>query len=220
MDSATQRLILIGTGILMVLFVVGNFVMYHMEPTSNYSLNTFNQPTIGNKNSKTEVVVFEEPKCSNCKDYNNNVFPRILKDYIDTNKIKYVVIPVSFKEGSMPATEALLCTYYQDEKNPNSKLFFKFLDYLYENQLPEKINWASDENILKMAEKADSSINLDKIKKCMERQVYFTRIKQNTAEAERVTSKNPTLPAIFVNGVRVDLSKPDNVFEAIDNAIK
>ncbi len=220
MDSSTQRLILIATGVLMVLFVVGNFIMNRVDPGSSYSLNTFNQPTIGNPNSKTEVVVFEEPKCPNCKDYNNNVFPRIMKDYIDTNKIKYVVIPVSFIEGSMPAAEALLCTYYQDEKNLDSKLFFKLLDYLYENQLPEKINWATDENILKMAEKADPSINLDKIKKCMERHVYFTKIKQNTAEGLRVTSNNLTTPAMFVNGVRVNLSNTENIFTAIDKSIK
>jgi len=219
MESSTQRLVLISTVTLMVLFVMGNFFLNYMEPTSAYSMNTTNQPTIGNPDSKIEVVVFVEPKCPDCKDYNNNVFPQIKKDYIDTNKIKYTVIPVSFIEGSMPAAEALLCTYYQNESEPSNRLFFAFLDYLYLNQPAEKEDWATYDNLLAMAEKADPAINLAKIKRCMERHVYHTRIMQNTAEGNRVTSGKLITPAIFINGEKIDSIDHDKILKAMDQAI-
>jgi protein-disulfide isomerase len=204
----------------MLLLVIGNFFLNHVEPTSSFSLNTSNQPTLGNPDAKVKVVVFEEPKCPDCKEYNNNVFPKIKKEFVETDKISYSVIPVSFIDGSMPAAEALLCTYYQDDNSPSDKLFFAYLDYMYLHQPPEKDDWATYDNLLAMAEKADSTINLDKIKKCMERHVYHTRIMQNTAEGMRVTSSKLITPAIFVNGVRVNNSNSDNLTDAINEALK
>lgn len=220
MDWSTQKLVLFATVTLMFLLVIGNFMMNHLTPATSYTLNTSNQPTIGNSSSSVEVVVFEEPKCPDCKDYNNKIFPKIKKDYIDTGKIKYTVIPVSFIDGSMPAAEALLCTYYQDESTPSNTLFFAFLNYLYLNQPPEKDDWATYDNLLAMAEKADPSINLAKVKKCMERHVYHTRIMQNTAEGNRVTGNKLITTAIFVNGEKVDGSDPQKILQAIDKAIK
>ncbi len=213
MNASTQRLVLIGTVILMILFVFGNYFINFFDPDSSYSLNTSNQPSLGNPDSIVEVVVFQDPTSLDSKNFNNAIFPKIKTDFIDTNKIKYIVIPVS-NEASSPIAEALLCTYYQDEKTQNSDLFFKFLDYFYKNQ-PASGSELTQENVLDMAVKADPSIHVDKIKKCIERKVYFTIIKQNSAEANRVTNSTTVKPPLFVNGMKVD----SNSFEAIEKAI-
>ncbi|HRD54890.1 MAG TPA: thioredoxin domain-containing protein [Parachlamydiaceae bacterium] len=214
MSASTQRLILIATVLLMILFVLGNFFFTHIKPTSEYSLNTFNQPTLGNTKASVELVVFEDPKCASCKLYNSDIFPAIKKEYIDTNKIKYVNIPVSLMENSMDEVEALLCVYYQDEQKPSSELFFKLLHIMYGVQGEKK----TVDQILEIAKKEDPAFNLDKIKKCIERHVYFTKIKQNTAEALRTMSNNKSLPALFINGVRIDASNSETIFKAIDKA--
>src|SRR5262245_26924290 len=97
-------------------------------------LNTTGQPTIGYAKARVHVVVFEEPKCSHCREFNNNIFPTIKKDFIDTNKIRYTVIPVSFLPGSMPAAIATLCVYHENALYPNDELFFKYFDYIYKHQ--------------------------------------------------------------------------------------
>lgn len=217
MNAATQRLILIATVVLMFLFVFGNYFSTYFDKDSSYSLNTFNQPSLGNPNSKVEVVVFQDPLSPESKNFNNAVFPKIKTDFIDTNKIKYIVIPVA-SEGSSPIAEALLCTYYQDEKNLSSTLFFKFLDYFYANQ-PAANSDLTQENVLAMAAKADPSINVEKIKKCMDRNVYFTIIKQNSAEAARVTNSATVKPPLFVNGMKVDSSSVEAISKAINDTL-
>ena len=97
-------------------------------------LNTKGQPTIGYAKARVHVVVFEEPKCSHCRNYNNDIFPIIKKDFIDTNKIRYTAVPVSFLPGSMPAAIAALCVYYENPLYPNDELFFKYFDYMYKHQ--------------------------------------------------------------------------------------
>lgn len=213
MQPATQRFLIITAVILMTLFVIGNIVLTYVNPTTSYTLNTANQPYVGNPQSKVEVVVFQDPMCAECKNFNNVVFPKIKKDYIDTNRIKYTVIPIASADGTTTAAEGLLCIYYQDENTPNSKLFFTVLDYFYAH-LPTQI---SDVSFLALAEKADPSLNMDKVKRCMDKNVYYTRIRQNTAESSRVSGNNNTKPAVFVNGLRIDSSSPDNLIKAIDN---
>lgn len=214
MSASTQRLILIATVLLMIFFVVGNFFFTHIKPTSEFSLNTFNQPTLGDLKANVELVVFEDPKCISCKLYNTDVFPLIKKEYIDTGKIKYVVIPASLMDNSMDEVEALLCVYYQDESSPNSELFFKLLNVMYSVQGEQK----TIDQIFDLAKNKDRSFNLEKIQKCIERHVYYTKIKQNNAEALRTMSNNQSLPAIFINGLRIDGSNSETIFKAIDKA--
>lgn len=217
MNASTQRLVLIATVILMILFVFGNYFINFFDPDSSYSLNTTNQPSLGNPDSMVEVVVFQDPTSLDSKNFNNAIFPKIKTDFIDTNKIKYIVIPIA-NEASSPIAEALLCTYYQDEKKQNSDLFFKFLDYFYENQ-PASGSELTKESVLAMAAKADPSINVDKIKKCMDRNVYFTIIKQNSAEATRVTNSATVKPPLFVNGRKVDSNSVEAIAKAINDAL-
>lgn len=115
------------------------------------TIKTTGQPTIGYAQARVHVVVFEEPKCSHCRDYSNNIFPTIKKDFIDTNKILYTLIPVSFLPGSMPAAVASLCVYNQTPLYPNDELFFKFLDTMYQNQPGEQTDWATPKTLVEYA---------------------------------------------------------------------
>lgn len=220
MNPSTQRTILIGTATLMVLFVLANFFLNHMEPTSKYSLNTSNQPSIGNQNATDEMIVFLDPKCVSCQEFEQSIFPKIKKDYIDTNKIRFVVVPVAINEGSMTATEALLCTYYQDENEPNSDLFFSFLNALYKNPPQEEKDWLSKEVLLKIAEKASPHIQVNKIEKCMDRHLYHTRIMQNRAELLRVTSGKGSVPSLFINGFKKEPFDLDSISKELNKEEK
>ena len=81
-----------------VLIIAAGLIHYigKKELPPAITLDTTGQPTIGYPKAKVHVVVFEEPKCSNCRDYSREIYPSIKKNFIDTNKITYTVIPVSF----------------------------------------------------------------------------------------------------------------------------
>lgn len=108
--------------VFMILLAVVVIQWNHTHLPKGIQINTEGQPTIGYPKARVSVVVFEEPKCRNCKIYNNRVFPDIKRLFIDTNKIRYTVIPVSFLPNSMPAAVALLCAYHKDSEYPNNDL--------------------------------------------------------------------------------------------------
>ncbi len=52
--------------------------------------------TVGNKNAKITIIVYESLTCSHCADFHINVFPELKRDYIDTGiaKIEFRHFPL------------------------------------------------------------------------------------------------------------------------------
>ncbi len=167
------------------------------------TISTKGQPTIGYPKAPVQVVVFKEPKCINCKEFNDNIYPKIKEDFIDTNKVKYTVIPVSFLPGSMPAATSLLCVYYADPLYPNNELFFTYLDYMYDHQPPEHLDWATLDKLTQMAHSASPAINTQKLRKCIERETYRVKIEQNNSYGRKIMGGTLSTPTVYVNGILV-----------------
>ncbi|MCB1181296.1 MAG: thioredoxin domain-containing protein [Chlamydiia bacterium] len=186
---------------LVILILTGLIVFRHDLP-EGIPLNTKGQPTIGYPKARVHVVVFEEPKCDNCKDFNDKIFPKLKEDFIDTNKIIYTVIPVSFLPNSMPAAVALLCVYYTNPLYPNNDLFFTYLNYIYEHQPPEHTNWATLDTLVAFARNASPAINRAHLKTCMEKEIYRIKIEKNNAYGRKIMDGMLTTPTVYVNGIK------------------
>lgn len=191
-----------------VAIIALTIIVYYFIPEKEHpplSIATEKQPTIGSSSAKVHVVVFEEPLCSHCKKFTLNVFPKIKKDYIDTGKIRFTVIPVSFLSGSMPSAVALLCAQAQ-----NNDLFFSYLHTLYEKMEPN-----IQPNLMALAKQTSPKLNGAKLKVCLEKNTYRKQIEDNTHYGTVIMGRLTT-PAVFVDGVLVD----DNSFEVIAKKIK
>ncbi|MCC5831578.1 MAG: thioredoxin domain-containing protein [Chlamydiales bacterium] len=201
-----------------VILMIAAGVIYYlcsMELPQGIALETEGQPTIGYPKARVHVVVFEEPKCTNCRIYNNEVFPQIKKEFIDTNKILYTAIPVSFLPGSMPAALALLCVYYANPDYPNNEMFFKYFDYLYDHQPDEHSDWATPETLGEFAEKTSPAIDIGKLKNCIEMEKYRIRIEKNTEYGAEVMGGVISTPTVYVNGIEVKELTFDGVSKLI-----
>lgn len=161
------------------------------------SINTKNQPTMGNPDAKIHIVAFEDLKCANCARFNNNVFPKIKKQFIDTGKAKYTFINLAFINGSMPAAIAARCVYQQ-----NKQAFFPYIKYIYANQPPENENWANIPKLLDFATNV-SGINTEQLTQCLIKSPYTAFIKNNIKIASKVMNNEVATPTLYVNGIIV-----------------
>lgn len=173
------------------------------------------QPTIGHPQASVRVVLFEEPKCPHCKRFTEEVFPKIKEKYIDTKQISFTLVPVAFLKGSMPAAMALISVYLQNREQPNSELFFTFLDYMYKNQSEESLDWATPENLQKMAKAASPVINIAKLKRSFNDETLRALIEKNTAYGTHLMG-HLTTPTLYVNGMKAD----DVSYETISKLIE
>jgi len=204
MESKPPRLLFFATIVVFLVILGVGYVSCGSDLGDSIAINTQGQPTIGYSKARVHLVLFEEPKCINCKTFNEKVFPRIKKEFIDTNKITYTVIPVAFLPGSMPAAVALLCAYYLDPLYPNDALFFTYLDYMYAHQPDEGIDWASREKLLEFAKEASPAIDLEKLAQCIDREQYRVKILKNTEYGRKLMGGTIATPTLYVNGIMVE----------------
>lgn len=172
-------------------------------------------PTLGYAQAKVHLVLFEEPKCTHCREFTEQIFPEIKKEFIDTNKISFTIIPVSFLPGSMPAAIATLCVYHEDPLYPNDELFFKFIDYLYAHQPDEMSDWGTPENLIAYAKATSPAIKLPKLRKCIDMETYRVQIEKNTDYGKQVMGGKLMTPTLFVNGIQVEELSLENVSRLI-----
>lgn len=203
-NSAPPRTLILGSIAIMLILITSTLLFGRTTLPPSIEIDTVGQPTLGYPHALVHVVVFEEPKCPECARYSTTVYPKLKKNFIDTNKILYTVIPVSFISNSMPAAIALLCAFNKDQNYPNSSLFFKFLDYMYANLPPENIDWATVENLQAMARNASPAIDLDKLKDCIEYESYRTQIAKNTDYGASIMNGRLSTPSIFINGIKAE----------------
>ncbi len=197
------RLLVCITSCLLVLIALITWAYAKQELPAAIALDIKGQPTLGYPHAKVHIVIFEEPKCVNCAKFTLTILPKIKKEFIDTNKATYTVIPVAFLPGSLPAANALLGVYYTNPVYPNPGLFFTYLEYMYAHQPDELTDWATTETLLSFGKNASSAIRLNELKYCINTQAYRIKIMENTDYGRRVMNNELTTPTIYINGIEV-----------------
>jgi protein-disulfide isomerase len=195
-----------------VLFLISCVLLFTLSSTFYFTrsqlppsipINTRGQPTIGYSRARVQVVVFEEPKCSHCHEFNHDIFPALKKEFVDTNKVRYTLIPVSFLPGSMPAAIATLCVYHENPLYPNDELFFKYFDVIYRHQSKKEGDWATPEKLVEFAQATSPAIQLDRLKEGIEKETYRVQIEQNTEYGSQIMGGTITTPTVYVNGLKL-----------------
>ncbi len=151
-------------------------------------------PSLGDANSKVNFVLFADFQCPYCKQFHDEVYPQLKKEFIDTNKIKFTFADFAFLgEESKQAASASRCALEQNK-------YWEYFDYLYNHQAGENEGGFSDENLKTFAE----VLGLDKTKfnSCIDSAKYKTTIENLTKSASDAgVSSTPT---ILINGLKFE----------------
>jgi protein-disulfide isomerase len=96
-------------------------------PTAPISVT--GEPFKGAANAKVALIEFSDYQCPFCGRYDKETYPQLVKDYVDTGKIKYVWrdYPLDFHKNAEKAAEAAHCAGEQGR-------FWEMHDRLFTNQ--------------------------------------------------------------------------------------
>lgn len=179
------------------------------------SAATRGRPALGNPNASVTVVEFTDYQCPFCRRFENSTFKQLKKNYIDTGKVRWVVLdmPLAIHNDALLASHAAHCAGEQDK-------FWELRTLLFQNQkqlLPE--------HIASYAKQID--IQPEDFNACMNSSRYQETIQRDIAEAEkqRITG-TPTFvigrsSADVVSGKRIVGALPYRVFSTeIESLLK
>lgn len=146
--------------------------------------------TLGDPNATVKVEEYSDFKCVHCADFWENQEPELLTDYINTGKIFFKYVPMSFlSPESNTAAEAAYCANDQGK-------FWEFHDYIFANF------GASLTKPLLRAFAQDLKLDMEEFDRCFDRGKYRQQVLDDLAYAK---GKGVTAtPTFDVNGILVN----------------
>jgi len=147
--------------------------------------------TLGSNEATIVMKVYSSLTCPHCADFHIKVIPKIIKNYVDSGKVKIIFFDFPLDQAAFNASKLVNCV----EKEKGIKL----LDTLYEKQN----KWASTSNIdeinnnLKKIVK-NLGINSSQFDECLNNEVIADKILNERISAQKKYSINST-PTIIIN---------------------
>jgi protein-disulfide isomerase len=175
----------------------------------NVSVGHF--PVLGDKNAKVTVIEFADFRCPYCEQFFTNTESQLIKDYVDTGKIKFAFRQYAFLgPASIVAADAAECANDQGK-------FWAFHDYLYKNQPPETDTSMYTTDTLTQ-DAVTLGMNGDTFKNCLSNKTDDSKQAQDLADGQKAGVSGT--PTFFVNGVALVGAQPYSAFQtAINQAL-
>ncbi len=177
-------------------------------PSANVTLPSISGYMMGQPNAPVTMVEFTDLECPFCRQFHTTAFEQILKNYIETGKVRYISLdfPLSIHPYAMQAAEAAQCAGEQGQ-------FWQMRHTIFVN------NAHLTPTIFDTFAK-DLKLNLTRFHACVAADKYAGQIAKDQQEgAEAGVSGTPTFiigrtSAKGIEGVRVVGAQPYAVFNA------
>jgi protein-disulfide isomerase len=164
--------------------------------------------TLGNKKAKVVFIEYAAPSCPHCAAFNEQTFPTLKANYIDTGKMLYVfrVFPLRPDDGA--AEKIARCL-------PEDK-YFSFIDLLFRNQPLWDVEFGVTDvhgGLVRLGRMA--GLSAEQVDKCIENSAEDDRINAVAAEGERRYAVNST-PTLILNGNEIGNASAAELGKLID----
>lgn len=158
------------------------------------TLSVQGNPMVGKETATVTIVEFADYKCVWCKKWNDEIYPELEKDYIDTGKVNFV-----FKNLAFLGDDSKTAAYIGEaiyKQNPD--VFWDYHKLLFKNQGKEDEVWATESFLFPLIEKNLKEIDMDLLKEDMVSEEVKKEIMNEKNEADNAHVQGT--PSVFING--------------------
>jgi protein-disulfide isomerase len=163
---------------------------------------------LGPANASVTITEYASMTCPHCAAFNENVFPKIKSEYIDSGKVRYVFreFPLDIKAaaGSMLAR----CIAKDDAGK-----YFAVIDMLFKQQ-NDWVTKNTTETLTRIGKQA--GLSQQAVEDCLKDQALLDKISADQKFANEVLKVNST-PTFFING---EMIRGETSFGEFDKRIK
>lgn len=138
---------------------------------SRLSIFTTGSPVLGSPDAPITMVEFGDYQCLNCNRFFHNTEDDILRNYVETGKVKIIFMDFAFiGPDSLIAAQAAHCAQEQGK-------YWEYHDELYSNWNGENTGWASMNNLKKFA--ANLDLEHKSFNGCLDSGKYANKVQNN-----------------------------------------
>jgi protein-disulfide isomerase len=193
------------TIVFLVIALAGLIAWQRLPPTPSAPAAPFagdfeleDQPLIGDPDAPATIVAFEDFKCPVCKAFEEDAYPQIVNELVETGQANMYFMNFQFiGPDSTTAGIAGECAYRQDEA-----AFWDYKTYIYRAQGPESEEWATPELLVDLAREYVPALDADALAQCIDERRY-----EDAVAADREIGDQAGVdgtPSLFVNGQKLE----------------
>jgi protein-disulfide isomerase len=149
---------------------------------------------LGPANAAVTITEYASMTCPHCAAFNEQVFPKIKKEYIDTGKIRWV-----FREFPLDIKAAAGSMLSRCIANGDSQKYFAVTDMLFRQQN----DWVvknTTETLTRIGKQA--GLSQPQVEACLKDQSLLDKIAADQKYASEVLKVDST-PTFFINGEKI-----------------
>ena len=173
--------------------------------------------TLGRANAPATLVVFEDPQCPYCRQWNLDTLPTVVRDYVRTGRLKVTYRGIEIIGGNSVA--GLRAVYAAGAQNT----LWNMAEALYERQGEENSGWIT----LPVIKDAARSIHADPAELVRDADSKAVTTTLDAVERERQTlgvSSTPTFgiqrPLAALQPLQVSSLEPEGFTQALNAALQ
>jgi protein-disulfide isomerase len=163
---------------------------------------------LGPANAPVTITEFASMTCPHCAAFNENVFPKIKSEYIDTGKIRYV-----FREFPLDIKAAAGSMLARCIAKGDAGKYFAVIDMLFKQQ-NDWVMKNTTETLTRIGKQA--GLSPQGVEDCLKDQALLDKIGADQKYAAEVLKVDST-PTFFINGEKI---KGETSFAEFDKKIK
>ena len=149
---------------------------------------------LGPADAKVTIVEYASMTCPHCAAFNEQVFPKIKSEFIDTGKVRYV-----FREFPLDIKAAAGSMLSRCIANGDANKYFAVTDLLFKSQ-NDWVTKNTTESLMRIGKQA--GLTQQQVEDCLKDQALLDKIAADQKYASEVLKVDST-PTFFVNGERI-----------------
>lgn len=185
------------------------------KSTTSLNFPTKEDIALGDENAPITIIEYASLSCPHCANFNNKVYPKIEKKYINTGKVKFIYRDFPLNQSALLASLTSLCHARNNENNP--KKYYGLVKLLFKKQE----SWAFDAGYFEKIKSLASlnGMSASDFDKCMANKELMDEVMKNRLRAAQELQINST-PSFIVNGKLIGGYRNFKEFsEIIDNQL-
>lgn len=183
-------------------------------PVNIKNVSLKGEPFIGDKNAPVILAYWLDFQCPFCRRFETQTLPVLIKDYVDTGKLKIVFKDFQFLGPD--SQDAGLVENAVWELYP--KYYFKWHQAMYNAQDAENAGFGNLESILQLIREKIPEINADKIAAQIEKKRSEYQKELNEDKAEGSSFNITGTPGFVIGTQNIQGAQPTAVFTQIIDA--
>ena len=149
---------------------------------------------LGPKDATVTITEYASMTCPHCAAFNEQVFPQIKKEYIDTGKVRYV-----FREFPLDIKAAAGSMLSRCIANGDAQKYFAVTDMLFRSQ-NDWVMKNTQETLTRIGKQA--GLSQQQVEACLKDQALLDKIAADQKYASDVLKVDST-PTFFINGEKI-----------------